>query len=84
LKVATDFVDGVIVVDTTDHTVSTTIPLANSPHGIAVKPATNTLYVTQLDSDTVTVIDADSLGVVSHVSVTSATAAEISGSRQRQ
>jgi YVTN family beta-propeller protein len=66
---ATDFVDGVIVVETTDHTVATTIPMANSPHGIAVNPATNRLYVTQLDSDTVEVIDTVSLGVTATLSV---------------
>ena len=54
---ATDFVEGVVVVDTTSNTVSTTIPLTDLPHGVAVNPDTSSLYVTHLDSDTVTVLD---------------------------
>jgi len=65
----TDFVDGIIVINTSDNTVITTIPLANSPHGIAVNSSTDLLYVTQLDSDTVVVIDTTNYAVVDTLSV---------------
>jgi YVTN family beta-propeller protein len=66
---ATDFQDGVIVVNTMDHTVITTIDLPNFPHGIALNPDTNRLYVTQLATDTVEVIDTTTNTVVKTITV---------------
>jgi YVTN family beta-propeller protein len=66
---ATDFVDGVIVIDTSSLTVVTNLPVSNLPHGVAVHPDLNRLYVTQLDSDTVTVIDTTTHAVVDTLSV---------------
>jgi YVTN family beta-propeller protein len=57
----TDFVAGVIEIDTTDNTVAATLPVANLPHGIAVNPATNRLYITRLENNSVTVIDTTTL-----------------------
>ncbi len=65
----TDFVDGVIVVDTSNLSVVTTLAVADLPHGIAVHPALDRLYVTQLDSDSVIVVDATTLAVIDTLSV---------------
>ena len=65
----TDFVDGVLVLDTSSLTVTTTVPMANLPHGVAVHPGLDRLYVTQIDSDSVKVIDTTNLAVVSTLSV---------------
>jgi len=85
---ATDFVDGVIVIDTSSLTVVTYLPVSNLPHGVAVHPDLNRLYVTQLDSDTVTVIDTTTHGVVGDNAVgrkfDSVHAGEISVSRTRR
>ena len=54
---ACDFVDGVLVVDTSSLTVSTSLPMSNLPHGVAVHPGLDRLYVTQIDSDSVKVVN---------------------------
>jgi YVTN family beta-propeller protein len=60
---ATDFGDfssisgGVIPFDTTTNTAGTLIPIANSPHGLAFDAEANLLYVTQVDGDSVFVIN---------------------------
>jgi len=66
---ATDFVDGVIVIDTSNLTVVTSLPILDLPHGVAIHPGLNRLYVTQLESDTVTIIDTTSHAVIDTLSV---------------
>jgi YVTN family beta-propeller protein len=65
----TDFVDGIIVVDTTNNTIVKNITIGNNPHGIAVNPDTDILYVTQLDSDSVVIIDITTQTVIDTLSV---------------
>ena len=65
----TDFVDGVLVLDTSSLTVTTTVPLADLPHGVAVHPGLDRLYVTQIDSDSVKVLNTANLAVVGTLSV---------------
>jgi YVTN family beta-propeller protein len=47
----------VSVIDGATNTVTATIPVGNSPFGLAVNPATNTIYVGNGLDDTVSVID---------------------------
>ncbi|MDE0916508.1 MAG: peptidoglycan DD-metalloendopeptidase family protein, partial [Planctomycetota bacterium] len=60
---ATDFGDGapgssgVIPFDTTTNTAGALIPIANSPHGLALDAAAGLLYVTQVGGDSVSVIN---------------------------
>jgi YVTN family beta-propeller protein len=60
---ATDFGDfssisgGVIPFDTTTNTAGTLIPIANAPHGLALDTAAGLLYVTQVEGDSVSVIN---------------------------
>jgi YVTN family beta-propeller protein len=65
----TDFVEGIIVVNTLNDSVITSIPLTGLPHGIAVNQDANTLYVTQLDNDAVVVIDTVAYSVVTTLKV---------------
>jgi len=53
---ASDFVDGVHVIDTSTLTVATTLSISGLPHGLAVHPNLQRLYVTQLEADAVIVI----------------------------
>ena len=66
---ATDFVDGVIVINTSSLAVVTTLPVSNLPHGVAVHPVLDRLYVTQLDSNTVTIFDTTTHAVVDVLTV---------------
>jgi YVTN family beta-propeller protein len=66
---ATDFGAGVIVIDTTDNSVVTTIPLGGEPHGVAVHESTARLYVTQLANDTVSVISTRNFAVIDTLDV---------------
>jgi YVTN family beta-propeller protein len=60
----TDFVDGLLVFDTTSKMVTDSLPLADLPHGIALNDGANQILVTHLEADTVSVIDAGTLSVV--------------------
>lgn len=66
---ATDFVQGVFVIDTSDLTVDTTLSLPDLPHGVAVHPGLGRLYVTRLEADSVTVYNTATLSVVVTLSV---------------
>jgi YVTN family beta-propeller protein len=64
-----DFVEGVIVLNTSTLTVVTTLALSNLPHGVAVHPILDFLYVTQIEGDTVTVFNTTTNGVVGVLAV---------------
>ncbi len=66
---ATDFVEGVIVVDTATNMRVTTIPLGGLPHRVALNFATNYLYVTQLENGRTTIIDTMMFAVVDILNV---------------
>jgi YVTN family beta-propeller protein len=66
---ATDFEDGVIVLNTSTLAVVTTLALSDLPHGVAVHPVLDFLYVTQIDGDTVTVFNTTTNGVVDVLTV---------------
>jgi YVTN family beta-propeller protein len=66
---ASDFEDGVIVFNISTLGVVTTLALSDLPHGVAVHPVQNHLYVTQIDGDTVTVFDTTTHGVVDTLTV---------------
>jgi YVTN family beta-propeller protein len=65
----TDFVEGVIEVDTTSGAVLRTVPMAGLPHGVAVDEDAGLVYVTRLESDSVAVIDAANLTVIDVLAV---------------
>jgi len=46
-----------------------TIPVGNNPHGVAVNPTTNRIYVANTTDDTVTVINGADNSVITTVSV---------------
>ncbi|MFD5430273.1 YncE family protein, partial [Streptomyces sp. NPDC127084] len=49
--------NNVSVIDTTNNTVLTTIPVGTQPFGVAISPDGARAYVTNLDSDNVSVIN---------------------------
>jgi YVTN family beta-propeller protein len=64
-----DFVKGVVVLNTSTLAVVTTLALSNLPHGVAVHPILDFLYVTQIEGDTVTVFDTTTNGVADVLAV---------------
>ena len=46
------------MIDAATNTVTATIPVGSEPYGVAVDPATHTVYVTNAGDGTVSVIDA--------------------------
>lgn len=66
---ASDFVDGVHVIDTSTLTVTTTLPIAGLPHGLAVHPDLQRLYVTLLEADAVMVISTVDHSVIDTLAV---------------
>ena len=50
--------DGTVsVIDASTRTVTATVPVGKGPFGVAVDPDTHTVYVTNLNDDTVSVIE---------------------------
>jgi len=66
LAYVTDFVDGVVVVNTVTGSVVQTLPMPDLPHGIALNDTGDRLFVTLLDSNIVAIIDTTTL-TVDHV-----------------
>jgi YVTN family beta-propeller protein len=55
----TDFADAMVsVIDGSTHTVTTTVPVGDSPDAVAVDPGTHIVYVTNYASRAVSVIKA--------------------------
>lgn len=61
--------DNVSVIETSDNTVTATIPVGDRPFGIAIAPAGNFAYVTNFGSDTVSVIATTSNTVTATIAV---------------
>ena len=61
--------DNVSVIDTTTNTVITTVPVGNSPFGVAVNPAGTEVYVTNEFSDNVSVINTTTNTVTATINV---------------
>lgn len=61
---ATDFVDGVLVIDLATETVVDTVPILDAAHGLALDAAAHRLYVTKVEGNSVDIVDTDSLQVV--------------------
>ena len=59
----------VSVIDGSTNAVTTTVTVGTRPVGVAVDPATDTVYVANADSDTVSVIDGSTNAVTSIISV---------------
>jgi YVTN family beta-propeller protein len=53
----TDFIEGLIVADSTDYSVSKTIPFDGKAHGLAVDSISSNVYVTDVEKDMVVVIN---------------------------
>jgi len=47
----------VSVIDASTRTVTATVPVGQNPGGVAVDPGTHTVYVTNFDDNTVSVIE---------------------------
>ena len=65
----TDFVEGVILFDTTTSDRTGAIALADGPHGMAIDSSANLLYVTRVEANLLTIIDTSTNSIITSVTV---------------
>ena len=69
IYVANYYSNNVSVIDGAGNTIVATVPVGNSPWGVAVDPNTNLIYVANYSSNSVSVIDGASNTVVGTIAV---------------